>query len=77
MQKRNTVLVAVLRPPVTSQQLAARIKAYVGDICNPIGVIPAALLPSSSEKDEKWREDGSQQTAPILMKNTHLYRTLQ
>ena len=32
VQKRNTVLVAVLRLPVTSQRAAVRIKAYIGDI---------------------------------------------
>ena len=44
MQKHNTVLVAVLRPPVTSQRAAVRIKAYIWDIRNPLGVIPEAAV---------------------------------
>ena len=36
-----------------------------------------ALLPAY-QKEEKWREDGSKQTALILMKNSHFTnRTLQ
>ena len=36
----NTVLVAVLRPPVTPQRSAVQIKAYIGGIRNPLGVVP-------------------------------------
>ena len=46
MQKPNTVLVAVRHspcPPTASQWAAVRTKAYIGDIRNPIGVIPVLI----------------------------------
>ena len=45
MQKPNAVLVASPCPPTASQWAVLRIKAYIGDIRNPIGVIPELELP--------------------------------
>ena len=41
MQKPNAVLVASPCPPTASQWAVLRIKAYIGAIRKPIGVIPA------------------------------------
>ena len=40
VQKTNTVLVASPRPPFSSQWVAVRIKAYIGDKFNPIQLTP-------------------------------------
>ena len=40
MQKPKTVFGRNSRPPTASQWAAVRIKAYIGDIRSPIGVIP-------------------------------------
>ena len=46
VQKPNAVLVAVCHfplSPTAPQWAAVRIKAYIGDIRNPIGVIPEGI----------------------------------